>query len=128
MKKRVFISHPFLGKRQNLEAIKHICKALVPFNIIPISPVLAFSFMNDQVAEERGKALDWAEELIEVVDAVFLCGAWETSEGCRRERDAALMLMKPVYIIDGWRDGVPFWRGAEPKWFNYKERLESGGK
>lgn len=117
MKKRVYIAHPFKGLKQNKEAIPHICRLLSTMGVIPISPVHAFSYLNDNIPEEREKAMDYCDELIELVDAVFLTGAWETSEGCCRERDAALMLMKPIYILDGWRDGVPLWKGASPKWW-----------
>ena len=114
--KRVFISHPFLGKRQNLEAIKHICKSLVPYGVMPVSPVLAFSFMNDKVPEERSKALEWCEDMVEWCDCLFLFGEWEKSEGCCRERDTALKLFRSIYVVDGWLDGKMIIRGEWPKW------------
>ena len=113
--KKVYVVHPFRGKKSNLEAIKHICKSLVPFGIMPISPVLTFSFMNDKAPEERSKALEFCEELVETCDCLFLCGDWERSEGCILERNVALAEMIPIFEIIGWDGDKPLFKKV-PEW------------
>ena len=115
--KKAYIAHPFKGKKSNLEAIKHICKALIPYGIMPISPVLTFSFMNDKAPEERSKALELCENLVEFADELWLFGEWEKSEGCQMERDVALQLFKPIYIVSGWKNNLPRFNGRGPMWF-----------
>ncbi len=116
--KKIYVAHPFGGKRSNFQAITHICQRFMNFGVIPISPVHAFSFTNDHVPEERNRAMEFCDELIEVADCIFFFGEWETSEGCRREMDLAKQLFKPFYIVEGWKDGYPvFKNGNKPIWW-----------
>jgi len=115
--KKIFISHPYVGKKSNIEAIKHICKTLVPFGVMPLSPVLAFSFMKDQVPEERGRALEFCEELVELADEVWFFGEWQKSEGCQLEFRTALVEMIPIYEVVGWKGDKPLFKGEGPKWW-----------
>ena len=124
--KKAYIAHPFQGKKSNLEAIKHICKALVPFGIMPISPVLTFSFMNDNAPEERSKALGFCENLVEACDCLFLTGDWERSEGCILERNVALAEMIPIFEIVGWRDDEPLFKGEGPRWWKGGQSRSEG--
>ena len=113
--KKVYVAHPFRGKKSNLEAIKHICKALIPYGIMPISPVLTFSFMNDKAPGERSKALEFCENLVEACDCLFLTGDWERSEGCILEHNVALAEMIPIFEIVGWKDDEPLFKKV-PEW------------
>ena len=116
--KKIFVSHPYGGKCQNMRAITHICQHLVCFGIMPISPVLAFSFMNDHVEEERSKALEWCDSLIEVVDEVWFFGEWWNSEGCQLEMIKAAKGKQTIRIIEGWSNNTPVFRGGdEPDWW-----------
>ncbi|SPF51197.1 conserved hypothetical protein [Candidatus Desulfosporosinus infrequens] len=124
--KKVYICHPFNGKKQNLQAITHICQALTKFGVIPISPVHSFSYLSDKVPEQRALALTFCEELVSSCDAIFLCGAWEQSEGCNREHNVALMEMIPIYNIDGWDGDKPLFRRNLPLW--WKNKTEKDGK
>ena len=118
--KKVFVSHPYGGKHSNMQAISHICQVLVRFGVLPISPIHAFSFLHDNIPEEREKALTFCEELVETCDAVFLTGEWQKSEGCIRERNVALIEMIPLYEVVGWNGDMPLFKGECPKWFNIK--------
>ena len=120
--KKVYVCHAFAGKKSNREAITHICQRLVHFGVMPISPVHAFGYLNDNIPEERALAMEFCDELIEIADCLFFTGEWQESEGCNREWDTAMQLFKPVYIVKGWRDGEPLFV-TEPKWWG-----ESGGK
>jgi hypothetical protein len=124
--KKVYVAHKFQGKKQNREAITHICRALVKLGILPISPVHAFSYLHDNIPEERERALEFSKELIETCDALFLTGEWEDSEGCIEERNTALIEMIPIYIIEGWNGDVPLFKGEGPKWM--KERDQNAKK
>jgi len=115
--KKIYVAHPFGGKRQNMQAITHICQRLVNFGIMPISPVHSFSFLNDKVPEDREKALVFCEELVETCDAIFLFGEWRNSDGCIRERNVALIEMIPIYEVIGWdADNNPMFKHDPPKW------------
>jgi len=63
--KPVYIIHPYRGKKgeykANMAKIKDLCKRLserLP-GIIPIAPVLAFDFLDDEDGEEREKAIGY---------------------------------------------------------------------
>lgn len=79
--KRVFISHPFASDPEaNREKVDVICRGLVSQEILPISPLHLFGFMeNDDRREDILKA---CFRLIDICDEVWLYG---DSEGCRRE-------------------------------------------
>lgn len=122
--KKIYIAHPYGGKKQNKEAITHICRALVKLGIMPISSIHAFSFLHDNILEEREKALTFCEELVEGCDALFLCGEWQKSSGCLRELSVALMELIPIYVIEGWDGDMPLFKDDAPKWMKGKMRKE----
>ena len=119
--KKIYICHPFKGKKQNKEAITRICRALVKLGIMPISPIHALSFLHDNIKSERLKALEFCCELVEAADELWLFGDWERSDGCLIERNVALLELIPIYKVGGWDGDVPLFKGdGEPKWFNDK--------
>jgi len=116
--KKIYVAHKYQGKKSNKEAITHICQYLAKRGFMPISPVHSFSYLNDNIPEERAKAMRFCDELIEVSDCVFFFGDYETSEGCRREMDLAKQLFKPFFIVTGWFEGKPIFKsGNKPKWW-----------
>lgn len=120
--KKIYVSHPFQNKKSNFQAIAHICRLLSKMGVMPISPVHSFSYLNDNISEEREKAMEYCEELVEIADAIFMCGDWRSSDGCNREHNVALIEMIPIYEVIGWKNDMPvFGLGGVPKWFNYKE-------
>lgn len=114
--KKIYVAHPFSGKRQNYQAITHICQRLVSFGVMPISPVHSFSYLNDKVPEDREKALRFCEELVEAADEIWFFGDWEKSEGCRREIQIAVDKLLTIRIVIGWKDEMPIVQGDPPKW------------
>ena len=114
--KKVYVAHPFQGKRESMQAITHICQRLVKFGIMPISPVHAFSFLNDKVPEDREQALRFCEELIDTADEVWFFGDFNKSEGCMREWDAVMQEFRCIRVVTGWLDGLPMFLGEPPKW------------
>ena len=124
--KLVYVAHEFKGKKSNKEAISHICRRLVKFGIIPISPVHAFSFLHDNIPEERSKTLEFCENLVEACDCLFLTGDWERSEGCILERNVALAEMIPIFEIVGWRGDEPLFKGDGPRWWKGGQSRSEG--
>ena len=118
--KKVYVAHAFQGKKQNKEAITHICRALVKLGIMPISPIHVFSFLHDNIKSERLKTFEFCEELVETADELWLFGNWERSNGCLIERNVALMEFIPIYVIEGWNGDVPLFKNDAPKWLNIK--------
>ena len=93
--KKILVCHPFQGKRQNMQAITHICQRLVHLGVMPISSVHALSFLHDNIKSERLKALEFCCELVETADELWLFGEWERSDGCLVERNVALLETYP---------------------------------
>jgi hypothetical protein len=100
--KPVYIIHPYRGKKgeykANMAKIKDLCKRLserLP-GIIPISPVLAFDFLDDEDGEEREKAIGYCMDLLRVVGKAggeaWYFGDWQNSKGCLREMETAKKL------------------------------------
>ena len=113
--KIAYIAHPYQGKRSNMQAITHICRRLAKMGVVPISPVHSFSFLHDNIPEERSKAMEFCENLVETCDCLFLCGDWEKSEGCTLERNVALAEMIPIFEIIGWDGDKPLFKKV-PEW------------
>jgi hypothetical protein len=105
--KAIFVSHPFGGKESNLKAISDICRRLVNFGVLPISPVHMFGFMHDNIPAERKRAMEFCEDIIQYVDELWLFGEWEKSEGCQNEHLAVLLEMIPVRVVIGWDGEEP---------------------
>ena len=126
--KLVYVAHPFQGKRSNIQAISHICRRLAKMGVVPVSPVHAFSFLHDNIPEERSKALELCEELVEACDCLFLTGDWERSEGCIVERNVALAEMIPIFEIVGWRDDEPLFKKVPEWWKGGQSRSEGNDK
>ena len=89
--KRVYIIHPFGGDESNKAKITKICRTIAKSenNILPVSPVHAFSFLNDRFLQERELALKLCAELVKSCHEAWLCGDWEGSKGCKIELEAA---------------------------------------
>lgn len=89
--KKVFVSHPFRNNpTENMKAIAEICRNLAEKGeVMPISPVHAFAFLDDTNPDHRELALGYCAELIAVCDKLWLYGDWENSEGCQMEASFA---------------------------------------
>ena len=94
MKKRVFVSHPYVDNpERNKAKVNIICKNLVKEGYLPISPLHLFSFMDED--GEREEILQFCYELIDNCDIVHIYG---DSEGCLLECKYALSKFKRVEI------------------------------
>ena len=94
--KRVFISHPYKDDpKGNKKRADSICRELAKGkNVLPISPLHLFSFMEDD--GKREEILQVCFRLIDICDEVWIYG---DSEGCRREAKYAQSVGKPVRMV-----------------------------
>lgn len=110
--KKIYVAHPFRGKKENFDTISNICNRLTNMGYMPISPVHAFRFLDDQKEHERKTALKCCRELLPMCDEVWFFGDWENSVGCRMEFRVAQEHLVPVRIVTGWKEGKPIFREA----------------
>jgi len=98
--KKVYICHPFQGLAANFDAITQICRTLAEErpDIVPISPVHVFSYLDDDV--HRVLVLGYCLELLETCDEVWVYGDWRKSEGCCLEVGRASELGMPIVYMD----------------------------
>lgn len=87
--KKVYIAHPLRGanREKNVEEVTKICKKITELfpDVLPISPIHAFSFLDDCGEAGEKKALDLCLEMIKSCDEAWFFGEWEDSEGCNVE-------------------------------------------
>lgn len=83
--RKVYICHPFGGSRENYAAVTQICRALAESDpdIMPVSPVHAFSYLDDAI--HREVALKYCLELVGMCDELWVYGDWRNSTGCKAE-------------------------------------------
>ena len=92
MKKRVYVSHPYGGKEENMrdieKVIMHLNKDERIYNTFSfLSPVHAFGFMYQMYeGENYYKGLQLCIDLFDVCDMMLMIGDWETSKGCVGEK------------------------------------------
>jgi hypothetical protein len=107
----IYISHPLRGGAdrenpdistivKNKEDIDRICRSIaenVP-GVLPLSPVNTFSFF--EVLKEDDLALEMDLKLLELADAMWVYGEWQSSEGCNMEIARARELGMPILFED----------------------------
>lgn len=87
--KKVYIAHPLRGadREKNIAEVTKICRKISELfpEVLPVSPIHAFSFLDDCGEEGEKKALELCLELLKRCDEVWLFGDWERSYGCELE-------------------------------------------
>jgi hypothetical protein len=114
----IYIIHPYRAPgdyESNRQAIMEICRriAMDEPNTMPISPILAFGYLDDRT--DRQAALELCQDLLQTViemeGEVRVYGRWQESEGCRLEVLWAHNHGGIVYIEDTIDCvGFPEWR------------------
>lgn len=100
----VYMAHPLASDPPgNIEKAKAICSeiALRYPNIVPISPLLAFSFCREP--EDREQAMAYCRLLLPKCDEVWMTGDWQKSRGCKEELELAKSLCKPIGVYKNGR-------------------------
>ena len=95
--KKIYIAHPLRGadREKNVEEVTKICKKVVELfpDVLPVSPIHAFSFLDNCGAEGEKKALELCLAMVKECDEVWFFGRWKSSEGCQAEWQVATNLI-----------------------------------
>lgn len=87
--KLVYIAHPLRGaeREKNVAEVTRICRKISELfpEVLPISPIHAFSFLDGCGAEGERTALGLCLEAVKHCDEVWFFGDWRHSEGCKSE-------------------------------------------
>lgn len=113
--RRIYVLHPFRGKGQpgehdtNRARIGLICRDIIRLGHIPVSPIHALSFLNDEDHEDRAAAIRLCRAFIEMADVVWayvvtgrsiqegrLHETLVDSAGCQADYAVAVQLGKPI--------------------------------
>lgn len=92
--KLVYIAHPLRGaeREKNVEEVTAICRKISELfpEVLPISPIHAFSFLAGCGAEGERTALGLCLEVLGRCSEVWFFGDWKKSVGCKAEYFAAI--------------------------------------
>lgn len=95
--KKVFISHPFISDPvKNRIRVEKICKYLARHDILPISPLHLFMFIEKETPTLRKDIMTVCKQLIDKCEEVWIFG---DSSGCREEEQYAKRTGKRVRIL-----------------------------
>lgn len=83
--KMVYVAHPFLGEKSNVQLVEDIICDLVLENpeITFYSPLHSLGFLYDIVSYNKG--MKHCFEALKRCDELWLCKGWRTSLGCKIE-------------------------------------------
>lgn len=97
---KVYISHEFGGKDDNVNRVAGIIKDLVEKyeNIFPISPIHATGFLYHAVSYDRG--IEWCLDLLNLCDCMIVFGDKSNSKGCKIEKEFCKENNIPVIEVD----------------------------
>lgn len=107
--KIVYVAHPLRGDIEgNMAHSAEICREISERypDVLPLSPLAAFSFLDDTVSEERERALDYCRQLLARADELWLTGTWWLSEGCVAE----------VFWATAWGIPIAEYGGGGYRW------------
>lgn len=92
--KRAYICHPYANDPDGNKAkVDKICKDVLKQGVLPISPIHAFGYMQDDA--HRQDVMQACLRLMEICDEVWVYG---DSEGCQIERYTAVQ--KGIKVVD----------------------------
>ena len=92
MKERIFVSHAYSNSPLvNTHQVNAICRTFIKEtdNFLPVSPVHAFSYFDEEDEDYREDILDWCEEEIKK-DKTKKVFVFNYTEGCIKEAKWAL--------------------------------------
>lgn len=94
--KKAYIAHPLRGDlEKNIASITSICQSLANQNqLIPISPIHAFSFMTPE--GDQTQVLTYCTALLATCDELHVYGNHHSSEGCSIEINFAKQNNIPI--------------------------------
>ena len=94
---KIFISHPFADNpKENKEQIDKICKALLEKDIVAISPLHLFSYMEDD--NNRQEIMETCYNLIEIYPLMRT----KASKGCDEELKYAKEIGQDIHYLEDY--------------------------
>lgn len=101
MTKKVYVISKYRGNtEENIRVARYAGDIIIDCDNIPVIPHLYFpQFLNDDVPEERVKAINLGVELMKGCDQIWIVGT-EISNGMEYEIEAAKKLRIPVRLYD----------------------------
>jgi hypothetical protein len=96
---RIYIAHPYNGDTANKDKVEEIIKVLVKTNpnVLYISPIHAVGFLYNDIDYMQG--MEYCFELLSIADELILCENWESSRGCRLEKEYAEKYNIPIRYL-----------------------------
>ena len=92
--KLVYIAHPLRGaeREKNVQEVTRICQKVSELfpEVLPISPIHAFSFLDNCGAEGERTALGLCLDMINHCTEAWFFGDWQKSVGCKAEYFAVI--------------------------------------
>lgn len=106
---KAYIAHPYRGAsgtreeiKANIEENEKICRAIINDirfgDISPISPLMGFSFFDEDYPED--KIMRHCYAMLDNCDEVWVFGEWKSSLGVMKEICYAIETDKPVEFFD----------------------------
>ena len=93
--KKVYIAHPFASDPEtNRQKVDSICKNLK--DVIPISPLHLFSFIEEETPQLRAEIMDVCLNLINMCDEIYVYGI---SKGTWKEAKHSIKTGKPISFM-----------------------------
>jgi len=83
--RKVFISHPLTSSgsfERNRDIVDDICREIMEDGDLPISPIHAFAFIDEETPEIREAVMQWCLEIIPTCHALY---SWSDQGGCSQE-------------------------------------------
>ena len=101
MTKKVYVISKYRGNtEENIRVARYAGDIIIACDNIPVIPHLYFpQFLNDDVPEERVKAINLGVELMKGCDQIWIVGT-EISNGMEFEIEAAKKLRIPTRLYD----------------------------
>jgi len=94
--KKIFISHPLVGDIEgNRKKVDKTCKEVLSKDLLPISPLHMFKFIERENIYLRDNIMEVCYGLITISDEVWVYG---DTQGCRLERGFAERTGKRVVV------------------------------
>lgn len=100
---KVYIAHPLRGEnhQKNIEETAMICRKIYNLfpEIIPISPIHMFGFLDGYGLEAESKVIEYCIDTMKMCEKIWLFGDWRKSEGCSIENAVASGCIIPEFQI-----------------------------
>lgn len=104
--KKIYVTHPYSGKKSNQKSVEEIIKKLVKQNpnSLYLSPIHTLGFLYFELNYDEG--MKQCFELLKTCDALYLCPGWENSKGCKLEKEFAENNNIPIFKVTKFKNYI----------------------